>query len=282
MGAGRSGSTALATILGSHDQIFNAGELHQFFEHVGQGKACSCGNMLNDCQVYQQVVNQLPVEVRENAGQIDQKNHAMEFHTNWRNIFGLLPQKNRIEYLRYQHLLFEQLFSSVSEPVIVDSSKYVGRALLLSHLKGYDIYYIFLVRDCRGVINSFRKSVQTPKKPWNTAIYYNLINLLAELGLKKLKPYAIRIRYEDLIQQPLTTLDQIKDLTGIEMDQCKAKISNDDFFDVGHIIGGNRLKTKRKIKFVQDISWKSRMKSIEKIVYFVACLPCMLRNKYKL
>ena len=39
-------------------------------------------------------------------------------------------------------------------------------------LKQFDLKVIFVVRDVRGVINSFSKNVQTSKKPLRTILYY--------------------------------------------------------------------------------------------------------------
>ena len=40
MGAGRSGTTALATFLGNNQEIQNIGEMHHFFKYLDENKKC--------------------------------------------------------------------------------------------------------------------------------------------------------------------------------------------------------------------------------------------------
>ena len=64
MGAGRSGTTALATFLGNSENTLNIGEMHQFFEHLEERKECSCGDQLQKCR------NALSVIDAQNCGDV--------------------------------------------------------------------------------------------------------------------------------------------------------------------------------------------------------------------
>ncbi len=41
LGAGRSGTTLMATVLGNQPKIQAVGEMHQFHEHLSNNKKCS-------------------------------------------------------------------------------------------------------------------------------------------------------------------------------------------------------------------------------------------------
>ena len=59
LGAGRSGTTLLATVLNNHTYITTIGEMHQFFEHLEQHKFCSCGEKLNECSFWSGIISKL-------------------------------------------------------------------------------------------------------------------------------------------------------------------------------------------------------------------------------
>ena len=59
MGSGRSGTTALATFLGSNDEIQNIGEMHQIFKYLDENKECSCGKLLSECDFWKNKIGYL-------------------------------------------------------------------------------------------------------------------------------------------------------------------------------------------------------------------------------
>ncbi|PHS62306.1 MAG: hypothetical protein COB12_10955, partial [Flavobacterium sp.] len=56
MGAGRSGTTLIATILGESKNIIAIGEMHQFLEHYLDNKKCSCDKYLNNCKFWSPII----------------------------------------------------------------------------------------------------------------------------------------------------------------------------------------------------------------------------------
>ena len=62
----------------------------------------------------------------------------------------------------------------------------------------------------------------------------------------------------------------------------KNKIIDKQAFQVGHIVGGNRLKKNKEIYFRKDISWEDKFSLIERVTYYILCFPIMLLNRYKL
>ena len=281
MGAGRSGTTALATFLGNNKEILNIGEMHQFFEYLDENKECSCGKLLNECEFWKNKIDNPTQEYSVNSRKLSEK---MESHSSI--IKHLLNSFSNIEYERYIELhqsILDSIQSDSEKSTLLDSSKYIGRALALNKLDNIELKIIYVVRDVRGVINSFSKKVQTSKSPLSTIVYYSLINLVAEFISRFIfRKKVIKIRYEDLIENPISLFEKIEKFINIDLTDIKEKIHKEQAFSIGHIVGGNRLKKNKEIYFRKDISWKEKISSFERVFYYVLASPIMLLNRYKL
>lgn len=280
MGAGRSGTTLLATLLSNNDHIRTLGEMHQFLDYLLDEKPCSCGSSLEDCSYWSDLVTWLRSEyTKDQLHAIKASHEKAERHSNI--IKGLFSSPE--DYLEFETRLFERLYGKYPGASLLDSSKYVARALHLHRLKSVNWKYIFLTRDSRGVINSFGKQVQTPKSPLGTIVYYALINyaaILAKffLGSKRV----IRLRYEDLLSDPRQFFQELsfflnKDLSGIV-----DRLERQEPFEMPHIIAGNRMRSEQQIKLKPDLAWKNKQPRPVQILYYLANLPLQLIFKYPL
>lgn len=275
LGSGRSGTTLLATILNSTNQVFTAGELHQFYTYMETDAICSCGDTITNCFFWNQITSNLNLS-KNQISKLETTQNQEEAH---RYIpFILLGRDPSSQYKRSQNILFKTLSQYSNKPWILDSSKYISRFLLLKKTDLFNLKGIYLVRDVRGVINSFNKPVQTPRKPLNTILYYSLTNFFGQL-VYMLNKNVVKIRYEDLVQNPNKTINTIyQNLLETKTNQINI---NEDF-EMPHIIGGNRLKNNKSIKIKSDESWKQNISRTKQILYYLLCLPFMLINKYKL
>jgi hypothetical protein len=275
LGAGRSGTTLLGTILNSHSKICTIGEMHQFPDYLLNNKACSCGDKLTQCEFWRTIIKLTDfsgIDLENLERTVKQK----ESHT---NILKLLFKTKVDEpYLKFHNLIFESISKQHKEQLLLDSSKYIARYLLLKKSDKLNIKGIYVTRDVRGVINSFSKKVQTPKSAIGTIIYYMLINSFAEL-LSLMDKDIIKIKYEDFINAPLPTLNKI--YNHVLNPQEKAE-SISKIFDMPHIIGGNRMKKKSKITIEGDEKWKNNICRPKQIIYYILAAPIMLLNRYKI
>jgi len=271
LGSGRSGTTLLATILNSTPNITSFGELHQFYTYVKDNKKCSCGKEVNKCSVWNTIITSLNIESIEFYEKIQTHEEKHKFTP-----FLLLGKKSSKHYKISQNRLFDTITTD-PDNWILDSSKYVSRFLLLNQLKNKNIKGIYVVRDVRGVINSFSKQVQTPKTPFNTILYYLLTNFFAQIVCWT-NSDVIKIRYEDLVEDPLIICNKIYS----SLLNTNTNISINSTLEVPHIIGGNRLKTNKSIKIQKDDEWKQKISRKKQIIYYILCLPLMLINKYKI
>lgn len=271
LGAGRSGTTLLTAILNNHDDIEALGEMHQFFEFIENHKNCSCGIKLRNCKEWNlsdQFLNNLSSSNKE----------VTEKEERHFNILKLLFSKSyNKRYLNMQEQTFSEIHLKKERKWYVDSSKYIARYLLLKKSKQLNLKGIYLVRDPRGVVHSFNKKVQTSKAPLSALLYYNIINLLAEIVRRK-DNTILKIRYEDLVEKPELTLSQIYSYIFEQTIEIKHL---PDYIKMPHIIGGNRMKTKKKIKIKPDKKWK-KLKRNNQIIYYILSLPFVILNKYKI
>ena len=158
MGAGRSGTTALATFLGNNNEIQNIGEMHQFFEYLEARKECSCGKLLNECEFWRSKIDYPTQESSKNSRILSGK---MESHSSiFKHIVQLFNKKEIEEYIEIHQQILNSIQLGSEKTILLDSSKYIGRALALNKLENIDLKVIYVVRDVRGVINSFSKNVQ--------------------------------------------------------------------------------------------------------------------------
>ena len=138
MGAGRSGSTILSTILGASDEIFNCADLMQFYMYACLRKACNDGENVFDSKFWSKVIKLYDSEKIIDYCKIASLNRNLEKHTSiFKNYFtsNLSTKSSFQDYINQQSKLIECIASISDKAYILDSSKYVNRALLLSKQK---------------------------------------------------------------------------------------------------------------------------------------------------
>ncbi len=282
LGAGRSGTTALATILNSHPDLRYTGELHHFFKYLSTDAYCSCGKRISQCSYWSNIINELPDSIKDNAQAVYQFTHSMEYHT------AILPHllhftsSKRDRYAYIQQQLIGAIKNNTQAPDIIDAAKYIGRFLALKQAAFSNIKALYLVRDVRGVIWSFQKNVQTSQPPYRTLVYYYIINFIAlMLYIFPSRSPILKIYYEDFIHKPDIVLQKIGAFLEHDMETVQQKIHNNASFPITHIVGGNRLKKKQAIKLRRDIEWQNKMPKWKQLLYYILALPLMLIHGYK-
>tara|TARA_B110000967_G_C18898049_1_gene572298 strand:- start:1053 stop:1916 length:864 start_codon:yes stop_codon:yes gene_type:complete len=275
LGAGRSGTTMLATILNNHPKIYTIGEMHQFLDYLLEDKDCSCGEYLSQCPFWSSVMKNLDVSILKNKYNVDLSNN-LEKH---RLIpLYLMGKPIHPKYREMTDMVFGAIQSKVEKPWILDSSKYNSRYLLLRKNKRINLKGIYLVRDVRGVINSFGKNVQTPKKPLLAILYYSLINFWSQ-WICFFDKRIIKIRYEDFVNEPDKMIQKIEQ----HLFESTHKISNltNEIFEIPHIIAGNRLRSQKQLVIKKDMKWKENISRGKQLIYYFLTLPLMILNNYK-
>ena len=253
MGTARSGSTILEILLAHGEHCVGAGELTAIVQDgFIENKPCSCGASFDQCAFWSNVKKKLalPAEaLREWAG----LQHKVEWHTGFlRQCFGLLSAREWERYTAYNRKLLQALHEISGAAIIVDSSKYAGRALALSKMPGIDLSVICLTRSPEGLMSSFQKpnkEEQRPKNPWAVFRYYVFVMISLRMALKRLGGRTARLRFEDLIADPVAATSETGEKGEVIVDDVVGKLNRNEGFEVGHLITGNRLRKNKKVQF---------------------------------
>ncbi|MCW9027960.1 MAG: sulfotransferase [Kangiella sp.] len=279
LGAGRSGTTILSLLLGNNTNALALGELHQAPEHFSQEKSCSCGKPLISCPFWSEYYPKLH-ELFDNdiyrlqARELESHRYVGKYY------FSPNRALDFSEYIKANKSLFELV--SAQKPVLIDSAKYIGRALALNSFSGNDIRYIYLVRDPRGVVNSFAKNVQTSRGWISATVYYFIVNSVAWVTTKTLLRGKVqKVRYEDLLSKPVETLTELSESLGVNVDNVKQLLESGRAMQTGHVIGGNRLVSKDEVLFRMSDNWRTKLPAWKRYTIWFLTLPLNLINKYK-
>lgn len=272
LGAPRSGSTLLDTILAAHPAVQGTGELcHVAGNAWINNEFCACGERANQCPLWSEVRH----EWARRAGTDDV--HA------YREIVRKVEQSRRwmlqLPWPRYQTselfqtyarqtlALFEAIRTVSGKPVVVDSSKRRSRAYALSLIPGIDLRAIHLLRDARGFAWSTKKRLPKderggvvqeikPMSTWHTAIGWIVTNLQSSWVRRQLAPErSITIRYEDLSSDPSASLVRIGKLLQLDFDDVIRAVTNDAPVEIGHTVAGNRMRMSGRVRFRPDMEW---------------------------
>jgi len=298
MGAARSGSTVLNTVLGNHPQIEGVGELgylsrdgHVFREY------CACGERADACPYWSEVRRVWA----EYGGARDLAEYIAlqrEFEGGKWRLGQVLRQRDQPS-LRFQtyatqvRTLFEAICTVSGKRVVADTTKTPLRAMVLSVIPGIDLRIVHLVRDGRGVAWSMKKGLrkddgggvqtdQPPRPILRTAAYWVVLNLQSAWVRHQLAPEkSIRIRYEDFISQPKETLSCIDALLDCNLNELAKAIESEASFPVGHTIAGNRLRMAGTVRLRHDMEWLQEMPVKDRILFGAVAGWLMMQYGYK-
>lgn len=286
-GYGRSGSTLLDTILGNHPHIFGAGELTWLFRDAVTGAQCTCGQPVVECCFWGKVLK----KVFGNPTSTDLA-FAADLTLRTERLFG-----TRIDLQPYQQLWSETIsaIASISgRTIIVDSSKssrlaYNRLPLFLKQFNESSVF-IHLVRDPRGVMWSIQKGsnrwledksvsnrIGGMARGLGSWIFSNAaVELMPGYLLKKQKYF---LRYEDLVSIPEETFKHLGDWLDISLANVLQRINNQEVFDGGHGLAGNRMRRNGQIKLSMDTEWQAKLPKYAKLMAWCA-LPLMAKYRY--
>lgn len=272
VGPGRSGTTILAAILASHPEISWYGELTHLANWNEPECTCTCGEAVRECAVWksrsvEEVVGPAMVQARDL-----ERNRAA---------IGALMNPGHFppEYCRSQTQLVQCLGGG--ERILLDSSKWVGRAIGLSRCHGLDARYIYLVRDARGIVFSFGKAVQYRRGLLSACMYYLAVSVAAQCAAwTRLRGRCVKIKYEDLVSEPDETLSRIGENIGIDMKEVSTKLAAGGEYGADHGVGGNRWLKSGTVTLRGDRAWRDQMAPWKRVLVHALCWPFQVLNGY--
>ncbi|MDF1586058.1 sulfotransferase [Marinimicrococcus flavescens] len=288
-GYGHSGSTLLNIILGQHPDAMGAGELFRLAGPAWRsGELCSCGEPLQSCPVWREIVRRWEGEAGSGAMAAYRELQAIcESRRPWQ------PRRaDRDAYGRLSLGLFAAIREVTGKPVIVDSSKLPARAAALARVPGLDLRVLHLVRDGRGVAWSLRRrmakdlqaglqAAKRQRSALRTGLMWMLANLATERTARGLAPgRAMRLRYETLVAEPVESLTRVGELAGLDMRGLAASLAAGGSLAPGHVMAGNRLRMAGTLSLRADSEWQRLLPAGQRRLIEGLCLPVMRRYGY--
>jgi hypothetical protein len=253
LGCGRSGSTITGFVLGNGDRCLDLGEVIYFLRTKGHpnefDETTDNGRFWK--QVREGVEHDVPeIFGDEHAGSLMKLESYRAFP---RLFLGLFSERWLRPYREYLNSLYRHIAASASgSDVFIDSSKAAGRALLYtSLLSECEVYLLHLVRSPVGVVKSMTKKDGQPGScGYLTAnFYYFSVQLCCLLlRLKTSRSRFLRVRYEDLQDDPTGTLRRISEFADVDLRAAESKVVNGQALERGFVFNGNRMRMNDSIK----------------------------------
>jgi len=295
LGATRSGSTVLNAILGAHPSVVAVGELfHLLRLDHGDPRVCACGKEVGACELWGRVLDGW----RKRQPDLDTAAYllAQDRFERYRRLLGILGQARRpsaefSRYARWTAALIEATAEISGRSVVADSSKHPPRALALILSGAARPVLIHVVRDPRGVAWSKVKYLRRPwGHPWlnrplplaaRTALDWVGINLFAEHLMRLDGIRSLRVRYEDLVDDPRTELSRIGKVTGLDLSRLAADLAAGTTLVYGHIVAGNRARFRPGRQLAKDLDWSASSPRWMRVLVWSVTAPVARRYGYR-
>jgi len=270
LGSGHCGSTLLDLILSSHSQMIGIGEVNKLFSNKTNSSTeiliCTCGKSEKTCPLWKYSLSQLDDKMKQLLPSLKLIIPFRSLFKSDINTEFKLTNCNRIkleQYININYTLYSAISKYSKKKILIDSSKDPYRAILMSKTNLFENYFIHMIRDGRGVFNSYKKKYK--RNLWSVYRWLKT-NLRIEI-IKRIMPdkNIIQVKYEDLVRNPTTTLKILLSELNLDFEEtmldyrkCKQ-----------HQIGGNRMRKRKDNNITEDISWKNNFKIIDYIYYYL-------------
>lgn len=276
-GSGRSGSTLLDNILGQIDGYFSGGELRYIWERgLLENRLCGCGRRFRECPVWQAVLHEAfggmdgvdPRAMMRQQRMLTRVRHVPLLLARGRTlgaseagVDGLADAIAR---------LYRAVRTVTGTRVIVDSSKLPTYGYLLEANEAIDLRVVHLVRDPRAAAYSWMRKKAQPdrgapgymqrQRPLKTSVLWALWNSTAEAFWRRAPDRYLRLRYEDLVQDPRHSVLRILSLLGDRPGTLPFVDERTVALGPNHTVAGNpdRLKD-GNVTLRADAEWVRKM-----------------------
>jgi hypothetical protein len=292
LGRGRSGSTIFGNVLGELDGFFCGGEIRFLWDPVVvRSSLCGCGSIVFECPVWSAVLERL-------------RDVDLDEVVSWQH--AIVKEHNTVRLLRHRtgsswhalesyagvmSRLYEALAAVTGARVIVDTSKRPSYAAFLGTLHDFDARYVHLVREPHASAYSWRSRKYASARgdgevrrrtALGATVRWDLLNLGSEAVLRRAGPgRSLRVRYEDFVAAPRTTVERARDLLGEDGGRSPFLDERTVTLGVNHSIAGNPSRFATGTLVVEDRSeWRSGQSRTEQWVTTLVALPFLRRYGY--
>lgn len=254
-GYGRSGSTILDMLLGTHPDVFSAGELTRVFRAVVLGEPCSCGAPVDRCPLWGAVLAETGVhDDRTIAKRAWQATVALD----QASVSGVRRRHHAELYERLWPRLLHILARRTGASVVVDSSKTTrltrNRPNAL-RAAGVGVSVVQLTRDPARVIESALRGTNTdlakgkPTSVGVTTPFRVAVGWIAANEWRWRHGPVHHVRYEALLRAAEAEIPPILARVGLEAAPVLDHLAAGHAMPTGHGIAGNRLRGQGGVRF---------------------------------
>lgn len=295
-GSGRSGTTLLARMVGQVPGYVAVGEVREIWrDRVGQNRLCGCGQVFDQCSFWQQVGQ----EAFGGWSNIDRAATEAEVgRLSWLGAFssmrpGRSVQLGSPKVAEVLGRLYAAIGAVADGATIVDTSKGPPYGVALSAVPGIGFRAIHIVRDSRGVANSWLKEVPRPYSPGRLLRTHKLSAVAStrwlahnsEMELLGARVPMARVRYEHLAAQPRAEVQRVlRELRAAPHPEDLAFLENGAAtLGANHTVAGNpnRLET-GSIPVAVDEAWRGNLGLVQRLQVTAMTWPMLLRYGYRL
>jgi hypothetical protein len=310
-GWGRSGSTLLGLALGECPGAVYVGEVRDLWTRgLRENRLCGCGAPFRDCAFWAAVGDagfggwdRLDIE------RVQYLRRCVDRPWNEPSLRSAVTRRPRLRVLgtAYAEVL-RALYRGIREvsgaEIVVDSSKIASHALLLK-AAGLPVEAVHLVRDSRGVVHSWRKTVLRPDGSsrhggvgaraqdrshgylykYGTAtasLRYLLYNAMAS-DLARCGIPVVTVRYEDLVAAPVATLRSICRSLHLEHPDGLLGMAAQRrlTLQTSHTVDGNPLRLRaRDVSLSLDDAWHVGLPVRDRAFVTTLTFPLLARYGY--
>lgn len=297
-GMPRSGSTLTDLMLDSLPGHVAVGELFYLWRNgLLHDGLCACGQAFSRCPFWTEVGERAYGGWRREDGErMLRLQHEVDRTVKVPQILAGRPPafvRALEEYSGVLQSLYEAIAAVSGAEVVVDSSKRGSLGFVLRSMPGIDLTVAQVVRDPRGVAYSFSKHVALPEgfalkgemprtatrkvaRRWVTV--NALIGSLGTLGVP-----LVRVRYEDLVQQPLRELARVAAAEGRPAEVDRSVVTEQGLRVPGtHVVAGGRIRLADGVLPLRlDDAWRREMDPAARRLVSAVTLPSRLRYGYR-
>ncbi len=297
-----SGSTILDMLLSHSREVFGCGEIITGLRLRHRKWQCSCGAEMAHCPFWSEVrrrVEAAGVDWEDLAEAHLRQSHKFDLLATFRACRDPGRAPARFQKLaRFTRCLRDVIAEVAQRPIVLDSSKTPSRGLFLFRFLP-DTKIVYITRDPRNILASYwwrmpindtylvqRRPYHGPLR-WLAAveigILWTLGNLLNEAICALDRKRAVRIRYEDLRDEPERMMRELGAFLDIDATPVIAAIARTAPLKRGHLLGGSPIRIESEARFDPNRELK-RAPPPTALRWLVTaiCWPMMLRYGYPL
>ncbi|MGV8908966.1 MAG: sulfotransferase family protein [Propionicimonas sp.] len=298
-GSGRSGTTIINNILGQMDGVFAAGELRYLWRRgMVEDRLCGCGVPFGECPVWRDVLARALVD----HPSVDPNRFAQNLTSRlrmarvpimlWRLMLGRQPTPTHADDVVIGQV-YAALSSQAGGAIIVDSSKLPPYGLLLSALPNIQLYVLHVVRDPRATAYSWGRpkhaldfgddQLMPQQQAWKSSLLWLSWNCLTAMLWRRSEGRYLRVRYEDFVADPTTTMTRVANMVGLDAANLPFETPTSVRLQPTHSVAGNPNRHRTGlVELSPDSEWLNAMPAGQRALVTALTAPALVGFGYPL